>query len=171
MPVDKKREKLLTADQVRSVLLYDPNTGEFRWKVNVGAGGRAGALTGCPDRLGYLRIRFRGFCWYSNRLAWLIMTGEWPEYEVDHKDLNKANNKWNNLRHTTHNQNTYNQIPGKKSKTGLRGVGISSSGKFTAYIGAGGKFHYLGSFDTPERASAVRSAAVRALHGEFGRVK
>lgn len=52
----------LTAQRARELLNYDPETGIFTWKVNVGRWGRikAGTETGSPDVHGHLRIQVDG---------------------------------------------------------------------------------------------------------------
>ena len=54
-------------------------------------------------------IRIRGKAYYSHRLAFLYMTGEWPLEEVDHIDRNPYNDAWVNLRKATSSLNKWNQ--------------------------------------------------------------
>lgn len=90
----------LTSEVLREKLLYDPITGTFthlRNHAKVKAGQQAGSL----DDRGYRQIVISGKFYYAHRLAWFYMTGEWPVSEVDHKNLEKDDNVWTNLRAAT----------------------------------------------------------------------
>src|SRR4051794_11442946 len=97
---------LPTADEVRALLTYCPVTGELRWRARPGQDRDtrrwnttwAGKITGSPDAMGYRRIKILGRFYYAHRLAWLIATGEWPSWELEHVDADPRNNKWLNLR-------------------------------------------------------------------------
>ena len=62
----------LTAEYLRSVLHYDPETGAFTWSVARG-NRRAGVIAGSPHADGYLRIRIMGRPYLVHRLAYLYM--------------------------------------------------------------------------------------------------
>ena len=91
------KKALLTADRLREILSYAPNTGEFRWLLTRGRA-RAGKIAGVVSVYGYRIIRVGGRDYRSARLAWLYMTGAWPLQLVDHIDLNRVNDRWSNLR-------------------------------------------------------------------------
>lgn len=105
-----------------------------------------------------------GVTYRAHRLAWFYVTGVWPEKTVDHKNRNRADNRWRNLRLATHHQQRQNQSVGRANKTGFLGVRRHRKGKFEANIGVGGKHIYLGLFDTAEEASRVYLRAKRQLH-------
>ena len=94
------------------------------------------------------------------------MTGEDPgEMEVDHKDRDRQNNRWDNLRLATVSQNRMNC--GIKSRSGLpKGVKFNK-GRYGARIVVDKVDHWLGTFDTPEEACQAYKAAANDLHGEF----
>jgi len=135
-------------------LAYDPDTGIFTWKVSRGrckAGDQAGTL----DPEGYRSIQVDGKKHRAASIAWFIMTGCWPE-GVDHIDRNPDNNCWNNLREVTHQQNCYNR---KRSQaSGFRGV-YPHGKRWKSTIRLNGKNRHLGTFDTPELASAAYQQA------------
>lgn len=144
---------------------YDPETGAFtrlkaRRKYEVGkpAGSRL------PD--GRLEISIRSRRYYANRLAWLYMTGEWPAGEVDHRDRDTRNDRWDNLREATHQQNIFNMTAVSTNSTGHRGV-YKRRSRFVAKIVISKRQCYLGTFDTAEEASEAWQAASLKLHGEF----
>lgn len=50
---------------------------------------------------GYRSIDIEGSKYLAHRLAWLYMTGEWPEYLIRHKNEKNDDNSWDNLVNTT----------------------------------------------------------------------
>jgi hypothetical protein len=90
---------------------------------------------------------------------------------VDHKDGNTLDNRRSNLRVCTHSQNlAAGRITGKrKSYTQYRGVTYQPKGKrhWQASIKNGGKYKYLGVFDTELEAAHARDEAALELLGEF----
>ena len=97
------RKALPTIDRVREVLSYDPETGDFRWKVRCGKRG-AGRQAGCLSKAtGYVLISVDGTLMTAHRLAWFHVHGEWPQ-ELDHCDNDRSNNCLGNLRLVTRSQ-------------------------------------------------------------------
>lgn len=150
---------------LREVLSYDPLTGDFTWLVTSGRA-QAGSRAGCVDRDGHVRIRFAGKRYFAHRLAWWFQTGEWPEFDIDHKNVDPADNRFDNLRPATTAQNAAN----RSAKRALpKGVVARTGGRFQAQIGVGGKTIYLGRFGSVAEASAAYEAAARQAFGEFAR--
>lgn len=165
--------KPLTAERLREVLHYDPETGIFTWKVSLAPRGPVGAVAGCSrsGRRQYVVIRIDGELFLAQRLAWLYMTDIWPTDKVDHKDNDASNNRWSNLREATNAQNCFNQGKRSVNSSGFKGVTLFKRDRvWTAQITVSGKNHYLGRFQTPEEAHAAYCEAAERLHGEFARV-
>src|SRR5579863_2482235 len=101
---------MLTQERLKELLHYDPDTGLFTRLVTVAAfGAQKGKIAGNVDKkFGYCLIRIDGRGYLAHRLAFLYMTDSIPE-EVDHRDLNRSNNKWINLRAARHVDNMRNQ--------------------------------------------------------------
>lgn len=158
------KEDNLTAEELRKILHYDPETGEFVWLVDRLSAGRVLAHAG--DRAGYCRadgryeIGIGGISYFAHRLAFLWVTGDWPAEELDHKNRIKGDNRWCNLREATRTQNLTNRT--KYGKSLPRGVQVRGN-KFKA------RFNecYLGLYETAEEASAVREEVAREVYGEF----
>lgn len=160
----------LTQERLKSVLHYDQDTGLFTWSVDMKTGrgnGRihvkAGSKAGTPDR-GYIRIGVDGTRYWAHRLAFLWMTGSFPQLHVDHMDGNHSNNKWGNLRDVSPMVNMQNRHgPTSRSAHGLLGVAANHK-RFMAQIVVDKKYVYLGTHDTPLQANAAYLKAKRELH-------
>src|SRR5216683_4946120 len=104
-----------------SILHYNPETGIFTW-ISPRPKVKLYSIAGGIDDCGYIKIRIDGKKYLAHRLAHLYMTGIWPENEIDHEDLNRANNKWNNIRKATRSQNFGNQRKYSNNTSGIKGV-------------------------------------------------
>jgi AP2 domain/HNH endonuclease len=90
---------------------------------------------------------------------------------VDHKDGNGLNNRKDNLRPATDQQNSFNSRIPSNNTSGFKGVSWHKRDhKWRARITFGGKRRHLGDFNTPEDAHKAYAKASAELHGEFGRV-
>lgn len=157
---------MLTATELRTELQYDPDTGVFTWLRK--HHGKHLRRAGTIDSEGYIRIIIRGRYFQAHRLAWLYMTGTFP-IQVDHKDLNRTNNAWSNLRAATHSQNMANKRC--RASSGLKGAyKCARTAKWNAYISDNGRQKYLGRFDTKEEAHAAYATEAKKLFGEFARI-
>jgi hypothetical protein len=99
-----------------------------------------------------------------------VIMGEPSGMQVDHIDCDGLNNRKENLRQATHQQNTHNARIAKHNTSGFKGVWRARN-KWRAQIRDGGKKISLGCFDTPEEAHAAYRKASGDLHGSFGRVR
>ena len=160
---------MVTQQELRELLHYDPETGHFTWikhRGRVAAGSRAGSIRG----EGYEQIMLGGKAYQSHRLAWLWTTGEWPATQVDHRNGMRNDNRWENLRLASHAENQWNTGVRADNASGFKGVSRPRGrAKWQAHINEGGRRKYLGSFDSPEEAAQVASAARQATRGEFAR--
>lgn len=156
---------MLTCARLREVLHYDRDTGLFTWiKTPRTSPRKPGDIAGGPHDQGYWHIRIDYTAHKAHRLAWLYVTGEWPAGVIDHKDGDPGNNRFDNLRDVTDRINSENQ---KRShcdtRSGLLGA-TPNHHRWMAQISSRGKYHYLGTFDTPELAHGAYVAAKRDLH-------
>jgi len=164
-------ENEITAQRVFELLDYNPETGNFIWKIKRRGRRKIGMLAGCIHPHGYVRISIDYRLYNAQRLAWLFITGKWPNGLVDHIDGNRSNNRANNLRECNHIQNGANRKIPTSNTSGYKGVSkIKSNGKWGAWIKVSGKSKNLGcNFDTPEQAYEAYKKASEKMHGEFGR--
>lgn len=156
---------MLTAEKLRDLVDYDPDTGRFTWRASRPAC-RAGDECGRISRTGYREIGVCGRLHRANRLAVLYMTGQWPDGVVDHINRVKSDDRWCNLRVATHQQNCWNQ--GRRAGVLVKGVTWDKArGKWRAQARIGGIKKNLGRFDCFAHAVKAHREAVREAHGEF----
>ena len=112
---------ILLCEYLRERFHYDKLTGQFtfkkcfhRWRV----GTRAGHL----HHSGYRCININGKMHQEHRLAWIYVHGSIPTEMIDHRDGDKSNNIFSNLRCATREQNTSNALRRCDNKSGVKGV-------------------------------------------------
>ena len=118
---------------------------------------------------GYTIIVLNGIWYKAHRLIFLMHNGYLPN-QIDHIDGNPNNNKIENLRAVSHNQNMQNKGIYKNNTSGVKGVSFDkNSNKFRVYINMNKKRKYFGRFDDFELAELVAIEARKKYHGEFAR--
>lgn len=163
---------LPTAERVRELFDYNPDTGAFIRRVTIfngkKAGTRADVMRQTGRLAGYTRICIDHGRYLAHRIAWLYVTGSWPNHHVDHINGDPSDNRFCNLRDVPSLLNQQNQRkPRPDNASGFLGVSrvVGKRGiKFHASIGAAGRTFFLGSFDSPEDAHNAYVAAKRTLH-------
>lgn len=154
----------LTADHLRTLVHYDPETGVFTRIRKTCNRVKVGDVCGSPNSNGYLQVSIENRLYLLANLAVLYMTGSWPTGTVDHRNTVRTDNRWDNLRDIPNDVNQQNRrTASRSSKSGLLGVS-PSHGRWAASIQVNKKKRHLGLFDTPEEASAAYIAAKRSLH-------
>jgi hypothetical protein len=156
----------LTQALVKSLLNYDPITGRLIHLVDRRPRGKAGEPAGWVNSRGYCRVSIEGVNLPANKIIWLWMTGTYPTEDVDHKDRNRANDVWSNLRLASRSKNLTNQ--GKKSNntSGYKGVG-SRGNSHAVRLRVNGKSTYFGSYPTAIEAAHAYDVEALKHNGEF----
>ncbi len=143
---------------------YTPDTGACRWKTRVSRRVFAGDIIGCADSYGYLVFKINRKSYKLHRVIHYMQTGEWPD-QMDHINGKRDDNRWENLRNVTTNENMMNRKLDRRSKTGVAGVNQHrDTGRFKAYINKSKKEYFLGYFDDFFEACCARKSA-EAKHG------
>lgn len=151
-------------ERLKSVVSYNPDTGDFTWLISRGSRKAGTTTAGTLNCKGYMMLRVFGVLYQAHRLAWVLMTGEWPTGVIDHKNGVTRDNAWSNLREVPQAGNLQNRRACSSCSTvGLLGA-QRSKGRFKSSIKVGGKVKHLGSFGTAEEASAAYFAAKKLLH-------
>lgn len=168
--INKENQNKLSHEELKRLLHYNPETGIFTW-LNTRGSVKAGKKAGRTHRgRNYQRIRINGVIYQSHRLAWLYMTGKWPENQIDHINGIKDDNRFHNLREATNSQNSFNKKARSDSGTGYKCVSWHrKSRKYAAYIRIKGRQVHLGTFDTPEEAHEAYKQKSLEIAGQFAR--
>jgi len=166
---------VLTQERLKELLHYDPETGVFRWLVDIRNGEhrarilvKAGDIAGYRgggrnSRTEYVSIRIERRLYGAHRLAWLYVKGEWPPL-IDHRDLDGTNNRFLNLRLSDKSSNAANTSPPRNNTSGVKGVYFDRNrNRWVAEIWHQNKKYRMG------RHRSLEGAAARELFGEFAR--
>jgi hypothetical protein len=156
-----------TPEQLHAMLHLDRETGSLTWKAGALRGAVEGDIAGYAHPRGYLQMWIPGHkTEMAHRVVWALVHGAWPSAEIDHRDLNKRNNRPDNLRDCSRRVNQQNQYdPLPSNRTGYRGVSPTPDGRFKARIrDESGVRVDLGTFNTPGAAHLRYLNAKRAMH-------
>jgi len=77
---------------VASILAYDPETGDITWKISRHYGSQPPGSKATKEK-----IAIQGGFYRSNRVAWCLAYGEWPDGTVFWKNGVKHDNRLSNL--------------------------------------------------------------------------
>lgn len=158
----------LTQSRLKQILHYNPDTGEWTWIEKLSDKRPVGSKAGSVGKSGYNIIRINGEKYRAHRLAFLYMTGDWPKEFVDHKNRNRSDNRWCNLREATVNDNNRNRELSPQNKSGYKGVyWREDRDKWVARIKVNNKVITLGHYLIKEDAIKARQVAEQKYHGEF----
>lgn len=144
--------------------LLEYRDGQLFWRVTRGrqkAGNRAGYL--CANGRRYVKIDEK--LMLEHRVIWMMHHEEMPEF-LDHVDGNPLNNRIENLRPATKQQNAMNRKVHCTNKLQIKGVQTRGC-KFASYIWVDKTNKYLGIFDTAEEASMAYQQAAQKHFKEF----
>lgn len=150
---------------LRQRLRYEPETGKLFWLDHEGMSKQwhtkwAGKESFTADSYGYRVGNIDNRLFLAHRVAWALHYGEWPIDQIDHINGVKDDNRINNLRAVTNQENQKNSSMAVNNKSGVTGVYWSKISRWwVAQIKVDGKQLYLGKFDTIEEAAAVRKEA------------
>jgi hypothetical protein len=124
---------MLTQEELKQILDYNPETGIFTWKFTSRNGTQAGSEAGSKKYCSIygipkcIDIYLKGKLYRARKLAWLYVYGEWSYAVIDHENGNPFDNVISNLRLASQSQNNFNQKLRSDNTTGVKGVGYLKS--------------------------------------------
>lgn len=125
--------------------------GELYWKERPSPRVVVGNCATRNRKDGYRQIKIQGKMYLVHRIVWLMHYGKFPENTIDHIDRVRDNNRIENIRDITINENLTN-----------RGKGYywcKRERKFLVYKTVDSKKVYIGRADTEAEAAEIRSKA------------
>jgi len=163
-----------TITELRKAFTYQPETGfivaarPFGRHLHREAGGRRDFNL----HHGYRAVQHLGTLYLAHRLAWALMTGAWPEHEIDHINGQTDDNRWLNLREVTRSENMQNQATPascKRRTSVFLGVSMPASTvgnpkPWAANIKINGRNQNLGYFAEEWEAAVAYLNAKDELH-------
>ena len=156
----------ISSETLKQILHYNPKTGLFTRITRSARAVQIGDVAGSMTDRGYIEISVLNTRYRAHRLAFLYMSGAWPEGEVDHINGKRDDNRWVNLREGSLTKNRQNIRRAQENNLfGLLGVYLGDGpNPWRARITVNKKCIHLGSFRTKESAHAAYLAAKRELH-------
>ena len=159
--------KEITRERLLQFVSYNPETGDFTRVSRPCNKVKVGDIPRCINSEGYIHFRIDGCLYRAHRLAWLAVTGYWPDGQIDHINGIRSDNGFCNLRLVTNGQNQQNRRHARKDNSRGKSIGVgffSVNGKWRARIQIDKKSVFLGYFDTEEAASSAYMDAKANLH-------
>ena len=159
--------------------MFDYKNGQLLWKNWNNQNKRIGNIAGsCSHNYRYWRVSLtfngKNSHYYLHRLIWIWHYGNIPTgYEVDHIDLNKSNNKIENLRLITHYENKKKQKFPVNNTSGMQGVyWYPNYNKWLVKIMEKNKPIHIGYYENKADAIKARKAAEiqYGYHKDHGKV-
>lgn len=178
------KKEIPSPELLRKLLRYDSETGQLFWRErsremfgnqrafntwNSRYASKPALTNNCH---GYLQGAIFERKYLAHRVAWAIHTGEWPKNQIDHINGVKSDNRIENLREATSQENMRNVKRQRNNKSGVTGISWEARReKWLVQIGLNGKLKHVGYFSDFENAVAARKDAEMkyGFHKNHGR--
>ena len=117
---------------------------------------------------GYRVGMLKGKRYLEHRLIWLYHYGVWPKEHIDHINGVKDDNRIENLREATVQQNNFNRKSAKGSSSKHKGVCWNKERKkWEVRYRYKGKVYHVGYYETETEAAEAYRKATEHLHKDY----
>jgi hypothetical protein len=174
--------KTLPVEYLKECFDYDPDAGVLLWRERPRAhfntdqawlssrtqiAGKVVAAHHAKGKYAYVMVDKTPYL--VHRVCFAIYHGYWPD-EVDHRNGNTRDNRIENLRAATRQQNSFNTTLHGTNANGLKGVSYKPGAKRPWYgrVTISGTCYRTPYFSTPKEAAAAYQDLVERHHGEYG---
>lgn len=177
------KRPLPSPEVLRQLLRYEPETGKLFWKergpewfqgretpaeyiaARWNSKNAGNPALNCISSLGYKKGAVLDIPVMAHRVIWAIEHGHWPEFDIDHINGDRSDNRDCNLREATRAENLQNVSLSPRNKSGFPGVSwCSTRKKWGAKICKDKVYINLGRFDRIEDAAEAYRQAKSKLH-------
>lgn len=174
----------IPVETLRQLLVYDPDTGFLYWLerpkemfasdrlCNAWNAKLAGKRAFTAERSGYGTGSILGCLYCAHRVAWALYYGSWPQFEIDHINGIRSDNRIVNLRCVHHADNLKNQKLRSTNTSGVTGVYFCNTyKKWVSKIKVNYKNISLGYYSSFQEAVKARKLAelIYNFHPNHGR--
>lgn len=151
--------------------LFEYREGVLFWKVDRGSNKVNGKKAGCPNKNGYVQVKINGSYHKVHHIVWLLHGHDIPDgFVLDHINGDPSDNRFENLRLATRQQNNCNARVRNDNRSGVKGVSwYAKSSKWLAQIQHKGKKLHVGLFQSIDDAVQALTVVRSNLHGEFSK--
>ena len=161
------KESDLTPELLCGLFAYD--NGDLRWSVKLSNRVLVGSIAGSKDGNGYIQIMINGKRYKAHRLIYAMHIGSFPPV-IDHISGKRDDNRIENLRPATLEENARNAKKPDRSTSGAKNVYWNNQRKkWMVAITVDKRQRHIGYFDTVEAAKNSAIAARNEYHKDFAR--
>ena len=154
---------MITQERLKELFSY--NDGQFVCNKT----GKVKRGTPITNQHRYHRLSVDGKAYSLHRLVYIYHYGVAPKV-IDHIDNDRSNNRIENLREVTQQQNCLNRVRHQNNKSGHKNVYWQANcKKWNVAMSVGGVRKEFGMFSNLELAALVAEEARDKYHGTFAR--
>lgn len=153
----------ITQGRLKELVDYDTETGDFLSKTSRGNLVK-GSICGYTSPKGYRYIILDRRSYLAHRLVWLFHFGSFPVGSLDHINQDKSDNRLENLRLCSNQENMRNRRADRGSSSLYKGVTfVKARNHWQANVDG----IYLGVFKCEHEAALVYNIHAEKRHGSF----
>jgi hypothetical protein len=179
----KRLMKIMTieAKDLKDILDYNQETGTVFWKVRkehspywtqraalrfnkVNAGKQVGTVRKLPDGTSQIHMKLPdGKSYLLHRVIYALMTGEWPTRMITHKNGDRTDNRWKNLKESDQGELNRKAKIRSDNTTGIKGVSWIESRGYYEVRTTSGRSVKTQTTDTLEEAVKIKNSQLKAM--------